>query len=789
MSITSILRSASIAGFALATLGSTSVRAAGSASSHAAADATFKEKVAPLLNKYCLSCHGSKKPKADLNLAKYGDAASILEARKTWEGVLDYVEDREMPPEGKPRPTDAEYGVLIGWLQSQLSSADCAKTLDPGRVVLRRLNRVEYNNTIKDMTAVDVRPADDFPSDDVGYGFDNIGDVLSLPPILFEKYLAAAEKIAEAAIATDEPDRGKLASYLLGALPDSAGGSKYGDGRMLASVAEAKIAHEIKTAGPYFLTVKAFGQQAGTEPVLMEIRVDGKAVKSVRVPQTEEAPGRFEVLVPLTVGKHEIAAAFTNDLYLPNEPNPARRDRNLVVERIEVQGPADSELKNVPRSHRLILGTRAKDQSDRDYATAILERFAGRGFRRPATRDEVERLVKIYDLAAKNGERFERTIQIAIQAVLVSPHFLFKVEVDRRSKTDPKEPNPINDFELATRLSYFLWSTMPDADLIDLAKAGKLKDENVLEEQVRRMLKARNSKALVENFAGQWLQLRNLKTVTPDPKTYPDFDESLRASMLRETEMYFEAIKNEDRSILDLIDSDFTFVNPRLAKHYGIPFTPLRRAANNETFAKVTLTGDRRGGVLTQASVLTITSNPTRTSPVKRGKWILEQILNTPPPPPPPDVPELKEGKDVVLNGSLRQRMEQHRTNPNCASCHARMDPLGFGLENFDGIGAWRDKDGTFPIDASGKLPSGRSFDGPKGLKGILKEKHADFTRCLTEKMMTYALGRGLDYNDRCAVDRIAESVEKDGHKFSRLAVEIVKSDSFRKRRPKGADQ
>ncbi len=750
---------------------------------HAAADAAFKAKVAPLLAKYCTSCHSGAKPKGELDLARYGDTASILAARKTWESVLEVVENGEMPPKGKPRADQAESAAVVGWLQSQLTSVDCATIGDPGRVTLRRLNRAEYNNTVKDLTDVDIRPADDFPSDDVGYGFDNIGDVLSIPPILFERYMAAAETIAGTAIVLDEPDRGKLTAFKATDLPDTEGSVKQPNGRILTSNGEIPVTFDAPADGDYFLVVKGYGHQAGDEPVQMEVRVDGKAVNTFDVTERESKPGRFEVRTPLKAGKRAVSVAFLNDYCNPDEPNPERRDRNLVVERIEIQGPAETEVKNLPRSHRTILGQRKPGQSEVDHARSTLERFATRAFRRPATSDEVDRLMAIYGLARKEGEKFERGIQLGVQATLTSPYFLFKVEYDRKSKDG--KPTPITDFELATRLSYYLWSSMPDDTLLDLAREGKLKDDAVLEEQVRRMLKSRKSRALVENFAGQWLQLRNLKTVQPDPKLFPEFDESLRAAMLKETEEYFATILKEDRSILEFIDSDYTVLISRMARYYKIKgFKP----GKQDVPVKVTLTDGRRGGVITQASVLTVTSNATRTSPVKRGKFILEQFLGAPPPPPPPDVPELKES-GVDLKATLRKRMEQHRADPNCAVCHAKLDPLGFGLENYDAIGAWREKEGEATIDASGTLPSGQSFSGAKELKAILKGRSGEFTRCLAEKLMTYGLGRGLDYYDRCAVDRIAQAVEKDGHKFSRLVVEIVKSDAFRKRRPKGTDQ
>jgi hypothetical protein len=411
--------------------------------------------------------------------------------------------------------------------------------------------------------------------------------------------------------------------------------------------------------------------------------------------------------------------------------------------------------------------------------------------------DEVERLLALAERARREEASFERGIQVALQAVLVSPHFLFRGDllsiVGQASRLPAKRPVrdgvkaggtpaslslPINDYALASRLSYFLWSSMPDETLWQEAKRGTLRKN--LEAQVRRMLKDPKAHALVENFADQWLQIRSLSQITPDKTTYPSFDEELRAAMQQETELFFETIMREDRSVLELLDANYTFMNERLARHYGVP------GVKGEALQRVSLKGSQRGGILTHASVLTITSNPTRTSPVKRGKWVLDNILGTPPPPPPPDVPELKEGK--VLSGSLRQRMEEHRANSLCASCHARMDPIGFGLENYDGIGAWRDKDGTFAIDPAGQLVTGESFHGPKDLKAILlKRKKDDFVRCLSEKMLTYGLGRGLEYYDRCATEQIAKGLAKNRYRFSSLVLEIARSAPFQLRRAEAA--
>jgi hypothetical protein len=414
-------------------------------------------------------------------------------------------------------------------------------------------------------------------------------------------------------------------------------------------------------------------------------------------------------------------------------------------------------------------------------AREIINAFMTRAFRRPSTAAEVDRVLKLVELADKEHENFASSIGLGLQAILVSPHFLFRVELDPEPN-NPKAVRTINDYELATRLSYFLWSSIPDDELFAQARLGTLRKDDNLDRQIKRMLEDPKAQALVENFAGQWLQLRNLKTAAPDKQQYPAFDEPLRVAMQRETELFFAAIIKEDRSVLDFIDADFSFVNERLARHYGLA------DIRGEEFRRVQLDGSQRSGVLSHASVLTLTSNPTRTSPVKRGKWVLENILGTPPPPPPPDVPQLKEEPSAMLTGTLRERMEQHRAKADCAVCHNRMDPLGFGMENYDGIGAWRTQDGKFTIDPSGTLPNGQTFAGPRELKSILKTRQDDFIRCLAEKMLTYGLGRGVEYSDQCSLTDIVKHMRQHDNKFSSLIVAIVHSDPFQKRRGKESE-
>ena len=595
----------------------------------------FESDVQPLLARYCYDCHGEKK-KGGLDMRLYRNAATAKQDPAVFEKVRQHLVAHEMPPEGKPQPTPAERDVISHWIESEVLAGDPSRP-DPGRVTIRRLNRAEYSNTIRDLVGVEFRAGDDFPADDVGYGFDNIGDVLSLSPVLFEKYLTAAEKILDAAI----------------------------------------------------------------------------------------------IIGPSTNG-------------------PANR--------ICLVQPADG--------------------NQREAARQIIQKFATRAYRRPVAADELNRLMQLFDSTEGQGVNFESRLKVVLQAVLISPHFLFRGEL----QPDPDNPasvHRIDEYALASRLSYFLWSSMPDDELFALAEKGQL--QKSLPAQVKRMMRDPKSLAFVENFAGQWLQLRNLKLAAPDPKMFPGFDEELRDAMGRETELFFANVMREDRSVLDFLDANYTFVNERLARHYG--FT----GVTGSEFRKVNLKSGRHGGLLTQASILTITSNPTRTSPVKRGKWVLENILGTPPPPPPPEVPVLKDSQEARQSESLRQRMVQHREDPNCSVCHARMDPIGFAFENYDAIGAWRDRDSNFPVDASGRLDSGESFKGADELKRILlKRKRDDFERCLAAKMLTYALGRGLEPYDKFALDGIVKRMQHDGDRFSGLIQGVTQSTPFQMRRGEG---
>ena len=742
-----------------------------------APDDFVKESLTPFTVKYCAECHAGAEPTSGLPLDRAGDFAAVLKDRETWEKALDNLLSGAMPPAGHTRPSDDEAQQIIDGLHRQFDRIDADAPPNPGRTTIRRLNRAEYRNTIRDLVGIDFKPVEDFPTDDVGYGFDNIGDVLTLPPVLLEKYLAAAETIAHEAILTTPP--GPTISRHEAEEQKAANGQAYDGGFwILPSTGEVGVEFEVTTAGDYVVRIRAYGAQAGDEPARMGLVLDDAQVERFDVVARADEPAVYEHRMTLGAGKHRLAAAFLNDYWNPDHENPDERDRNLLIDYLEVEGPVGVQLEYPEIHRRIIFAPPAADASrDEQLAAArnVLRRFATRAYRRPATDDEVERLTGFVRRTLEAGGNFESGVQLALQAVLVSPHFLFRVELDDRTH-DGAPAQSINEFELATRLAYFLWNSMPDEELFGLAERGALRAPGEVEKQVRRMLADPRAQSLVEQFASQWLHLRSLEIVSPNPKQFPAFDPELRAAMRRETEECFAHIIREDRSVLELLDADYTFVNERLAAHYGIG------GVTGPEFRKVSTAGTPRGGLLTHASILTVTSNPTRTSPVKRGRWVLEQLLGAPPPPPPPDVPELKDNA-VDATASLRVRMEQHRANLSCAACHARMDPLGFGLENFDAIGAWRDKDGETPIDASGALPAGGTFNGPVELKGVLKSKAGQFRRCLAEKMLTYAIGRGVERYDRRAVAGITTALEADGDKFSRLVLAIVDSQPFQMRR------
>ncbi len=737
-------------------------------------EAVFQKQVAPLLKKHCVQCHNADDSEGEFDLTQYATASKIVEGRNKWLRAASNIQHQVMPPDGEPQLSKDQREFLSAWIREAANDIDCSGGGNPGQVTIRRLNRNEYRNTVRDLVGVDYEPAEDFPADDVGYGFDNIGDVLSLPPLLMEKYMKAAQEISEQAIQLNQPAGEVNKRQLAGYMQASGGSSRVGlADRVLTTSGEMWFEYPFPHDGEYKFRVRAYADQAGDEPAKMTLRVDGKDMQTIDVKAVEDKPGIYDARFRVSSGRRKLAIAFINDFYDPNNSNRSRRDRNLYASWVEIYGPVDFKPEPKSASHRnIIFVTPTRSLPAADAARKVLMRLMSLAYRRPAAKDEVDRLMKIWQQVYTREKSYEKAVQVAMSALLVSPHFLFKVEQPAPAGKIRK----LNDYELASSLSYFLWSSMPDRELIDTAWTGGLQNDATLEKQVRRMLKNPRVFALVRNFAAQWLQLRLLEEVTPDGKRFPHFTPELRAAMKRETELFVSSIIAEDRNVLDLLRADYTFVNQELAEHYGM------QSVKGKEFRKVSTETAGRGGLLTQASILTVTSDATRTSPVKRGKWILDNLLNDPPPPPAPDVPPLENQEE--LKGTLRQRMEQHRADPGCASCHRRMDPLGFALEHFDATGRYRQKDGGDEIDASGELPGGAKFDGANELKKVLATTYADrFVRCLAEKLLTYALGRGLKYYDKCAVDQIVAEAADNGNTFSAMVLAVVRSVPFSQRK------
>lgn len=749
----------------------------------ATAAQTFEKDALPFVKKYCLSCHQGDTPSAGVSLDEYKTEPQMLKARNLWEKVGVAVVSKHMPPPGMPQPTDAERQAFAGYIQGSISKADCAvKT--PGRVTLRRLNRAEYNNTIRDLLGVTVRPADDFPSDDVGYGFDNIGDVLSISPLLMEKYLEAARKVSRSAIyAPEDKVATRSRVYAASSLDGDGGDFPDTNGHILFSNGACGVNFEFPGPGKYKARVVAFEQKAGPESSKMSFKVGSKVIRTVQVRSRQASPTQFDFEFEFDrAGMERVAVTFDNDYYNDGADPKLKGDRNLIIQSLEIIPVAVTvaDPKAFPAFHNKLMATFPNAGADGVIPDAafdgstkkVLGEFLPRAFRRPVAPAELDRYVKLAAQVRKSGNSFEKSVQIAIQAALVSPNFLFMVEANPAPGVAKRA---LNDYEIATRLSYFIWSSMPDDRLFTLASQGKLHDPKLLMVESQRMMKDPKAKALADNFAGQWLNLRKLSLSSPDPKQFPTFNETLRSAMRTETEMFFMYVVTQDRPITDFISSDYTFLNAPLAKHYG------NADVTGDNFRMVKLGPGQRGGLLTQASILTLTSNPGRTSPVKRGKWVMENILNTPPPPAPPNVPQLEDDKAEKgpLTGTLRQRMEQHRSNPACASCHTSMDSIGFGLENFDATGAWRQMDGTTKIDAAATMPDGKSFDGPAGLRTYLMGRKDQFARAFVEKLLTFALGRGIETYDRCNLDAMGQGVSKSGFRFSSVVSAVVNSEPF----------
>ncbi len=768
----------------------------------------FQKTVLPFLAKHCFECHTDKKS-GDVRLDQFHDDKSLIKGLAILDRVQIMLRKEAMPPKRRPQPGADAIKPVLAWLEAFSQRMEQEARLN--RVTMRRLNRAEYNNTIRDLLGVDFKPGDDFPADVPGHGFDNIAGVLSVSPVLMEKYLAAAEKVARTAILGIEPMEPERIAHQPFFTADAFSRNKsvkfdY-DETGISLPSALHVTQRFAVAGEYKLRTILRGiRPVGSKPVELAFWIDGKMVHQAKlaVPTVGiegRRPGELngmwaECRLPITAGEHWLSVTVER-MYegLPaayKGPKPATGSSGGVSTAtdaffpmyLDVVGPYKQAKGPAPASVKKIFGDRPGPR-DLAFARKILSDLARRAYRRPVTKQEVEKLVNLVAMVQKDGDSFEEGMCLAIQQILISPHFLFRLEQVRGEGRVARGENgnsslatrhsSLTSHEQAVRLSYFLWSSMPDDELFRMADEGKLSHPVVLESQVRRMLKDEKANALVENFGGQWLQTRALESHVPDRVKYAEFTDYTRMSMKKETDLFFEHIMRDDRSILDFIDADYTFLNQRLAEFYKIP------GVKGHAFRKVDLKGTRRGGVWTQASVLTVSSYANRTSPVLRGKWVLETLLNAPPPAPPPDVPALDEqslGKAV----SLKQILDQHRAKASCASCHARMDPLGFALEHFDAIGSWRETDGKFPIESAGTLPDGRSFKGHEDLRALLKADANAFTEGLAEKMLIYALGRGLEHSDKASVRAIADKVAREGYRFSSLVLGIGQSDAFQLR-------
>jgi cytochrome c551/c552 len=776
-----------------------------------------------LLNQYCVACHNTKLKTGGLALDKL-DLQHADANAETWEKVARKLRAGLMPPAGAPRPDRRALDGLAGAVEGALDRA-AATNPNPGRTPLHRMNRGEYANAIRDLLAVDVDAATVLPADDSSNGFDNIADVLGVSPALLERYVSAAAKISRLAVGDPETAPLDVTYTVRGDLSQT----ETLDGLPLGTRGGTLVKHNFPLDGEYLIKLSlmklSFGQVfgEGAEGQELEVTLNGQRVKLYKLDEVpmffmKAAPGSSTPEHPITdpleervkmtpdihlefklnvkAGPQTVGVAFLQKSYEANEdlvhrPGASTFDPNIGMQygydtvphlaRVDITGPYHATGPGDTPSRRRIFVCHPTAPSDEiPCARQILSNLVRRAFRRAPSDSDLESLLSFFQQERNKGASFDAGIEIALRRILADPEFVFRFEPPP-DNVAPNQPYRINDTELASRLSFFLWSSIPDDELLRVAIQGKLHEPSVLERETRRMLADERASALATNFAGQWLYLRDLKSSNPDGREFPDFDDNLRQAFQRETELLFESILHEDRSVLDLLNADYTFVNERLAKHYGI--------ANvyGPDFRRVPVPSDARRGLLGQGSMLLVTSNANRTSPVQRGKWILENLLGSPPPLPPPNVPPLKESSEQARATSVRERMEQHRANPVCAGCHKIMDPIGLTLENFDGVGQWRDTDSGFKIDASGQLVDGTRVDGPSSLRKALLDRPEAFVGTVTEKLLMYALGRETKYYDMPVVRAVMSDSAHDRYRFSELVLGIVKSAPFQMRMKEAA--
>jgi hypothetical protein len=743
-----------------------------------------------LVKRYCVSCHSDRLKTASLTLESI-TGEQVGSAPAVWEKVVRKLRSGAMPPAGRPRPEKAVKDAFAGRLEAALDENAALKP-NPGRTGVHRLNRAEYANAIRDLLSLDTDVSALLPADEAAFGFDNIADMLTMSTGLLERYLSAASRISRLAVG-DTTVKPTVEFYDV---------SRYfvQDDRVnedlpFGTRGGLSVRHYFPVDAEYSVRVHLQRRRSAQESI--DVRLDGQRIKTLvvaprnRSADDTEGPSsesEMQVRVPVRAGARVISVSLAKKAGVPEGLGAAqlpvanisfggRAGAETGIEKIEVGGPYDIQGPGDTPSRRQIFTCRPPDRSSgEDCARQILTRLARRAYRHPPSEKDLKRLLDFYkDARAQHG--FDAGIQASLERLLVDPQFLFRVEREGRP-AGGQNAYRLTDFELASRLSFFLWSSIPDDELLSLAERGQLNTPTVLKAQVQRLLADTRSTALVRNFAAQWLYLRNVKAVAPDVNAFPMFDDNLRQAFQHETELFVASQLRDDQSVVNLLTADYTFVNERLARHYGIP------NVYGSHFRRVTLPDESRRGLLGQGSILMVTSYATRTSPVVRGKWLLENILGAPPPAPPPDVPDLPKDGEGGMPASVRERMEKHRSNPVCASCHAQMDPLGFALENFDAVGRWRTMDeGNIRIDASGMLPDGTKFDGPGELRQVLAGRSDEFARTVIEKMLIYALGRGLEYYDMPTVRRIQRDAAAADYRWSSLIQSIVQSTPFQMRR------
>lgn len=737
-------------------------------------ETVFARRIRPFLNRTCYECHDSATRKGDFALDRLSLPVPRGDSREAWERVLRHVGGNLMPPAEAAQPAPAERADFIAWLERTLHPVDPLHP-DPGRVVLRRLNREEYKNTVQDLFGVAFNPAENFPDDDSAHGFDHIAGVLSVSPLLFERYLAAAEQVAAAVI----PDPMPPARIVSGPADAWTGADSTGGEAALFSNRALTWKTTVPAEARYRLRLRVSQDQAGDEPARFAVRVNGNTVRELSADGSRRRPREHSLDIDLPAGPVELQVAFLNDFYAGATASAKARDRNFYLHDAALEGPYLRPGQKRPEGPLPAwIGAQRPGETRRDWFVRTLAPLVRRACRRPPGPDELDRLARLALDAESAGDSPAAAFQVVLQAVLSSPGFLFIGETTRTaSGVTENRIQPLSDHALAARLSYFLWNGPPDERLLSLADRGGLRER--LSAETARMLADPRSRRFVQNFAGQWLEVRNLALRAPDPALHPEWSPALAASMKEETLRFFADFLTNGRPVTGLLTADYSFIDGRLARLYGLP-----EPAAGDTFVRTRLPPDRRAGLLGQAGILAVTSYPNRTSPVLRGKFVLDKILGTPPPPPPPNIPSLAEHADAGRPQTLRGRLELHRSNPSCAACHALIDPIGFALENYDSLGRRRETDGGRPIDSSGKLVTGESVDSAVTLSAVLAtSRRDDFNRNFARTLLTYALGRGLDYYDRPTVDAIVTGAVRGGNTLPAYIDAVVASIAFQNQR------